>query len=455
MHSILHRFHAYVFLLIAIVLPGFILACSNGTSPDPGGSSEKAITSFSFASIPKNGIVNEKEKTILTTVAGSTAVNSLAATFTTTGVSVKVGSVEQISGTTTNDFTGPVTYTVTAADGTSINYIASVDTGIVFAGGSRKDTSTGNWKAGYWKDGIWIQLSDNGQVKALVKSGSDIYAGGYQEENGLIIHEPGYWKNGTWVALAPISATKDAEVDTLFVSGADVYAGGYCKDNNSKMIPGYWKNSTWTALPRKYIINDSEVTCLYVSGSDVYAGGYDNDSVGYFTPGYWKTGTWVGLSRLSTNYDSEVKTLIVSGNDVYAGGYNADSNGHSVPGYWLNSSSSSTWVPLPKLSDTQSSGVSSLVISGTDVYAGGYSRNSDSVAVPGYWKNSTWVPVSQPTVGKDAYVLNLQILGNDIIAGGYSFDSSTLIAVPGYWRNNHWVQLPTNYEGMVFSLVVD
>ncbi len=26
-----------------------------------------------------------------------------------------------------------------------------------------------------------------------------------------------------------------------------------------------------------------------------------------------------------------------------------------------------------------------------DVYAGGYSRNSSNVAVPGYWKNGTWV----------------------------------------------------------------
>ena len=42
-----------------------------------------------------------------------TDVTALVATFTTTGASVKVGSTVQVSGTTANDFTYPVVYTVT------------------------------------------------------------------------------------------------------------------------------------------------------------------------------------------------------------------------------------------------------------------------------------------------------------------------------------------------------
>jgi hypothetical protein len=40
---------------------------------------------------------------------------------------VKVGSATQASGTTVNDFNGPVTYTVTANDGTTSDYVVTVD----------------------------------------------------------------------------------------------------------------------------------------------------------------------------------------------------------------------------------------------------------------------------------------------------------------------------------------
>jgi hypothetical protein len=55
-----------------------------------------------------------------------TIVTALVATFTTTGQSVSVGSAVQTSGQTTNDFTNPVTYTVTAADMSTQSYTVTV-----------------------------------------------------------------------------------------------------------------------------------------------------------------------------------------------------------------------------------------------------------------------------------------------------------------------------------------
>jgi hypothetical protein len=49
-------------------------------------------------------------------------VTALVATFSTNGARVSVGSTVQVSGSTPNNFTGPVAYTVTAADGTSVTY---------------------------------------------------------------------------------------------------------------------------------------------------------------------------------------------------------------------------------------------------------------------------------------------------------------------------------------------
>jgi hypothetical protein len=56
-----------------------------------------------------------------------TDVTALVATFTTTGAGVpKVGLTDQLSGTTANDFTSPVAYTITAADSTTATYTVTV-----------------------------------------------------------------------------------------------------------------------------------------------------------------------------------------------------------------------------------------------------------------------------------------------------------------------------------------
>jgi hypothetical protein len=86
----------------------------------------KAITAFSFASPAATGTINESAHTIAVTVPYGTNVSALVASFTTTGASVKVGSTTQVSGTTANNFSSPVTYTVTAADTSTQNYVVTV-----------------------------------------------------------------------------------------------------------------------------------------------------------------------------------------------------------------------------------------------------------------------------------------------------------------------------------------
>ena len=91
------------------------------------GNPAKDITDFSFASLSAVGIITGTN--IAVTVPVGTNVTALVATFTTTGTSVRVGYTTQVSGTTANDFTSPVTYTVTAADGSTKDYTVTV-TGI-------------------------------------------------------------------------------------------------------------------------------------------------------------------------------------------------------------------------------------------------------------------------------------------------------------------------------------
>jgi hypothetical protein len=84
-------------------------------------SSAKAITAYSFRSadnavLAADVIATINGASIALTVPFDTNVTGLIATFSTTGASVTVGGAAQVSGTTPNNFTNPVQYTVTAAD---------------------------------------------------------------------------------------------------------------------------------------------------------------------------------------------------------------------------------------------------------------------------------------------------------------------------------------------------
>ena len=86
----------------------------------------KAITAFTVPGQAGTTTINESSTTIALTMPYGTDVTALVATFTITGSSIAVGSTTQESGTTTNDFTSPVIYTVTAADTTTQDYTVTV-----------------------------------------------------------------------------------------------------------------------------------------------------------------------------------------------------------------------------------------------------------------------------------------------------------------------------------------
>lgn len=84
-------------------------------------SSEKRILSFRFASLDLNATIDESTKEIKVTVPMGTDVSALVPTIT-----VSMGaSIDPVSGVSI-DFTQPVTYTVTAEDGSQASYTAIV-----------------------------------------------------------------------------------------------------------------------------------------------------------------------------------------------------------------------------------------------------------------------------------------------------------------------------------------
>ena len=93
-----------------------------------------AINEFEFLASPNEalgedvtGIIDHDENTITVTVPFETVVTALIATFDLSeGAEAEVGTTEQVSGTTENDFTEPVVYIITAENGFQREYTVTV-----------------------------------------------------------------------------------------------------------------------------------------------------------------------------------------------------------------------------------------------------------------------------------------------------------------------------------------
>ena len=116
---------------ILFILTAFI-GCDNSASAAK--SAEKSITSFSFtqalnsnlSASQVDGVIDETGKTITLKVNGNALPNLIATFSISAGAKLEVAGTLQESGVTTNDFTNPVTYRVTAEDGSTEDYTVSV-----------------------------------------------------------------------------------------------------------------------------------------------------------------------------------------------------------------------------------------------------------------------------------------------------------------------------------------
>lgn len=85
----------------------------------------QAFTYFGFVSPAVSGYIDQLAHTIEVEVPSGTDVRSLVAVFESSGA-VAVAGVPQVSGVTANNFTQPVTYTVTGGDGRTQDYVVTV-----------------------------------------------------------------------------------------------------------------------------------------------------------------------------------------------------------------------------------------------------------------------------------------------------------------------------------------
>lgn len=138
----------------------------------------KEITAFGFTSANNSVLSTNVTGAIsgtdisVTVPYGTTSIANLVATFTTTGTSVKIGTTEQTSGTTVNDFSSAKTYTVTAADGSMRDYTVTV----TIASNSAKEITAFSFPGITWDSHLYTGNHNNGNDLGTTISGTSITA---------------------------------------------------------------------------------------------------------------------------------------------------------------------------------------------------------------------------------------------------------------------------------------
>ena len=319
----------------------------------------------------------------------------------------------------------------------------------VYAAGYISKGPSGGTAPAYWKNGVLGMLngSGSGQASAIFVSATDIYVAGIDSNSG-----PVYWKNGQLTALSRgMCSSCPTWANGIFVSGSDVYVAGYQLVPQARgPVAVYWKNGT--LIPLTDGTQPANAQSIFVSGGDVYVGGSENKTIptgpnSFFNGGfskYWKNGTPVDLS--DGIYGGAAYSVFVSGSVVYSAGNSCDPlQKRCIASQWKNGIRT-------ELLNQSNTNASSIVVSGSDVYACGTLFNTPDVysdtAV--YWKNSVAVPLTDGTT--QAFANQIAVSGSDVYVGGADSDSQGSFAQ--YWKNQTPVRLTGTQPASVSSITV-
>jgi hypothetical protein len=260
-----------------------------------------------------------------------------------------------------------------------------------------------------------------------VNSGGDVFAGGvFTNAGGVTTSSIARWDGHNWF---PLGTGVPGVVSAIVTRGSDVYVGGTFQMNlgggQFAFNVAKWNGSTWTNLPGGAFfggVSTFTVSALAFQGTDLVLGG--NFTAAPFggtssTNVVKHNGTdWVPLGN---GVNSNVLSILVVGSDIYAGGRFTNASG--VPVSRLAKWNGSAWTDLAGgVTGTGSFSVSALASVGTDIYAAGSFTNAGGVDVNriAKWNGTGWSALGSGVTRSfgTASILALAAAGADLYTGG-------------------------------------
>jgi beta-propeller uncharacterized protein DUF5122 len=272
----------------------------------------------------------------------------------------------------------------------------------------------------------------NGAVFALAVSGSEVFVGGdFTSIGGLERPKLAKLSATSGNAFSGFDAQGSIRVSTIAVSGSELYVGG--SFNGPDSIGGEDRNyiaklsaTTGNAFTGWNPDASNIVNSIVVSGGDVYAGGFfsGDDSIGGEHRDYIaKLSATTGNAFTGWNPDASniVNSIVVSGGDVYAGGFFSgdDSIGGEHRDY-IAKLSATTGNAFTGWNPDSDFTVITLALAGSALYVGGEFNNIGGLTRNHLAKLSTtsgdafsaWNP------DPDQGVTSLAVSGPEVFVGG-------------------------------------
>lgn len=292
--------------------------------------------------------------------------------------------------------------------------------------------------------------SDDVFFNSMTISGNDTYIVGTKRNRRF---KATLWKNGlasnldetdtTYVSGDTTFIERGTEANSIFVSGNDIYIAGNqlitCNVQISNVSSsstnfakaGFWKNGIRTNLTDGHHLAGATSVC--VVGTDVYVTGYEINAFGNFIAKVWKNGIATDLSK-GDRYVAVAYSVKNIGQDIYIGSYD-----YGIAKIWKNGVASN----LNQLGGTT---LTSMSVSGNDVYAAGYTDtviNSYSTSVGKVWKNGLPMSIISDGVNK-IELWSIYVFGNDVYVCGRNYindsnspDAGKFIAC--VWKNGSFL----------------
>ena len=314
-----------------------------------------------------------------------------------------------------------------------------------------------------WNGSNWSDLGDGIYTvpNAMVSSGSEVYAAGYfTTDGGNTVDRLVKWNGSGWQPVTSSFPTGPSgwalTLRALAVSGSDFYIGGYWTSPNKQSWAGFvykWNGSSWTELGTGM---NGQVAAVITSGPDVYAGGRFTMAGGTAANriAKWDGSAW---QQLGSGMDGGVATLAISGTALYAGGYFYSAGGDPADKVakwdgtnWSGFADGPMLAMSPDAPQTQFRAVTSIAVSGKDIYAAGGWDLSDyeDLGFVSKWNGSEWSQL----VACCGFVNALTMAGDELYAGkdGWSDDAVTK------WNGSTWSNIGFGANGMgsVGSIVI-
>lgn len=293
---------------------------------------------------------------------------------------------------------------------------------------TKVDGQTANYAAHIKSDGSldtsWDPKVD-GEVLAITRSGSKIYLGGrFWNVGGESRHSLAAVDATTGAVDTGFAQSTDSSVYAIAVDGSTVYVGGDFGQVGSSTRKGLAAIGTdgslksWTAD----ISNYGRVNSIAVGGSSIYAGGTFTTVGGQSRKNAAAIGTDGTVASWNPSPDSEVQAVLISGTTVYLGGWFSKIGATTRMGIAAVGTDGTLKSWNPNITDANNYGVSSMAISGSNLYFGGMfhqvagTERNDAAAVALSDASLTgWNPDVDHRQG-DVNVVS--VVGSKVLVGG-------------------------------------